>query len=176
MSFMAVDRNADGELVRHGGQDLIRFERRLSHSIERVWAALTEPAQLRAWWGAAEELELVEGGRFTLRWLNEDEHGKAITMHAEITALDPPRLLETTGDVHGVLRWELRPDGDGTLLIFTSTADFSPEERSSALAGWHWHLDMLPDALDGRPFDWPNWRAALNGWQKLHQQYIAKLR
>ena len=30
------------------GRSLIRFERRYPHSMERVWAALTEPEQLRS--------------------------------------------------------------------------------------------------------------------------------
>src|SRR5436853_345373 len=83
--------------------------RHLAHPIERVWAALTEPDQLLAWWGDA-DVDLVEGGRFTMRWLNADDQGNSPVMHATITRLDPPRLLETSGDIHGVLRWELRPD------------------------------------------------------------------
>src|SRR6476620_9774162 len=47
------------------GRSLIRFERRYPHSMERVWAALTEPEQLQQWFGEGDiELELVEGGRF----------------------------------------------------------------------------------------------------------------
>jgi uncharacterized protein YndB with AHSA1/START domain len=47
------------------GRSLVRFERRYPHSVERVWAALTEPDQLRQWFGEGDiELELVEGGRF----------------------------------------------------------------------------------------------------------------
>ncbi len=31
------------------GNTQIRFDRRLAHPIERVWAALTDPDQLREW-------------------------------------------------------------------------------------------------------------------------------
>lgn len=163
-----------GVLERRDGMDVLRFERRLAHPVERVWAALTDPDALRGWWGAADELELVEGGRFTLRWLNTDLDGNGAVMHATITALDPPWLLETSGDLHGVLRWELRPDGDGTLLIFTSTLHLPAEYRSKTMAGWHFHLDALADALGGRPFDWATWATdGMARWDAIHRTYLA---
>lgn len=57
---------ADGVLeTRDDGKHVVRFERHLAHPIERVWAALTEPDELVGWWGEA-EVELVEGGQFTI--------------------------------------------------------------------------------------------------------------
>jgi len=94
-------------------------------------AALTDPAELTGWWGQA-DVDLVEGGKFVLRWLKTDDCGNRAEMHATITRLEPPRLLESTGDLHGVLRWELRPDGDGTLLAFSSTLELP----SSAPGCW----------------------------------------
>jgi len=37
---------ADGVVEQRDGRTVLRFERRLRHPIERVWAALTEPARL----------------------------------------------------------------------------------------------------------------------------------
>ena len=150
---------------------VLRFERRLAHPIERVWAALTEPRELMTWWGEA-EIELVEGGRFTVRWLNTDEHGKGAVMRATITRLEPPNLLETHGDTHGVLRWDLRPEGDGTVLTFSSTLELPEEYRTRVLAGWHYHLDALAEALEGRSVDLvhlPNDR-----WARIHERYAAR--
>ena len=45
------------------GSTTVRFDRRLRHPVERVWEALTDPDELRSWWGDA-KLELVEGGLF----------------------------------------------------------------------------------------------------------------
>lgn len=101
----------DGTLETHGGRQVLRFERRLGHPIEKVWAALTEPAELIGWLAEA-EVELEEGGRVVLRWQNTDEEGNRAVMHATITRLDPPRLIEYEGDVHGLLRWELREEGE----------------------------------------------------------------
>jgi uncharacterized protein YndB with AHSA1/START domain len=159
---------ADGTVERIDGASRVRFQRRLAHPIERVWSALTDPQQLLGWLGAA-EIDLVEGGRFDLRWLNTDERGEPFTMHATITRLQPPHLLETSGDAHGVLRWELQPDGAGTLLTFSSTLDFPEEYRTRVLAGWHYHLDALATALNGGSVDLvhlPNAR-----WETIHAQY-----
>ena len=138
----------EGTLDRQGDRRVIRFERRLDHPVERVWRALTEPDEAVRWWGRI-DAELEPGGRFDVTWLNTDEDGNPFTMHATITELDSPHLLETTGDAHGVLRWELRPDGDGTLLTFTSTLDLPDEYRDRTIAGWHYHLDALETALAG---------------------------
>ena len=39
------------------GEPELRFERRLRHPIERVWAALTDPRELAAWFPAANATE-----------------------------------------------------------------------------------------------------------------------
>jgi uncharacterized protein YndB with AHSA1/START domain len=158
---------ADGVLETVAGDHaVLRFSRRIACPVERVWAALTDPAELTGWWGQA-DVDLVEGGKFVLRWLNTDDCGNRAEMHATITRLEPPRLLETTGDLHGVLRWELRPDGDGTLLAFSSTLELPAEFRTRVLAGWHWHLDALAAFLGGTPADLVN----VTGWDQIHQRY-----
>lgn len=162
---------ADGTLQQCDGETVVRFQRRLAHPIDRVCAAITSPEELRGWLGDA-EIDLRKGGRFVVRWLNTDEHGNAAEMHAVITALEPPRLLETEGDIHGVLRWELEADGDATVLTFTSTLDLPDEFRFRVLAGWHFHLDVLEDALGGKPFDWSTWHMA--DWEKILRQYLVR--
>jgi uncharacterized protein YndB with AHSA1/START domain len=144
----------------------VRFERRLAHPIERVWAALTVPGELVGWWGDA-DVDLHNGGRFVMRWLNTDDQGSRAVMHGTITALEPPRLLEITGDIHGVLRFDLHPDEAGTLLTFSSTVDLPEAYRTKVLAGWHFHLDALADVLDGRSVDLVH----LSGWDRIHDEY-----
>ena len=140
----------------------LRFERRYPHPVEDVWAAITDPARTEAWWGRLEEVELRAGGPYVMSWLNEG----GPTMTARITDVDPPRLLVMEGDIHGRLRFELAPDGDGTRLTFTSTVAEPPEGEHDgvrigwpeALAGWHWHLDALAGA-DVDMADWEELRA-----------------
>jgi uncharacterized protein YndB with AHSA1/START domain len=161
---------ANGEFeVRPDGTSVLRFQRRIPHPVERVWRALTEPVELLRWWGDA-EVDLEPGGRFRMAWLNTDDEGNRAVMEATITALEPPRLLETTGDLHGVLRFELEPDGEETVLTFTSTLDLPAEHRTKVLAGWHYHLDALADALHGGSRDLVN----LPEWPAIHQRYLAR--
>src|SRR5215210_3082354 len=162
----------DGTLERRDGHQVIRFERRLAHPVERVWRAITEPDEIAAWLALA-DIELEEGGRVVLTWQNTDEEGNTAIARGTVSALDPPRLLELDSDIHGVMRWELRPDGDATALTFTSTLALPDEYRSKVLAGWHSHLDFLEDALDGRPIeDWDNW--PIEVWQEHNDRYAAK--
>lgn len=164
---------AEGVLERNdAGLAVLRFERRLGHPVERVWAALTDPGELVRWWGEA-EVEPAVGGRFDVRWLNTDEDGRGAFMRATITRFEPPTVLETSGDIHGVLRWELRPDGGGgTVLAFSSTLELPGEYGSRVLAGWHYHLDALAEILDGGSVDLvhlPNDR-----WERIHGRYAAR--
>ena len=166
----------DGTLEKlDDGRARIRFERRIAHPVERVWAALTDPDQMREWWAAADELELREGGSFTIRWLNSDEQGNVAIARGTVSAIDPPHLIELDSDIHGVMRWELRDaGGDATALTFTSTLELPGEYRLKVLAGWHTHLDLLEDALDGRPVeDWDNW--PIDVWQEHNDRYAAKV-
>jgi len=43
------------------GRPQLRLEKRLAHPVERVWPAITEPAQLSRWFPAQVELELRPG-------------------------------------------------------------------------------------------------------------------
>jgi uncharacterized protein YndB with AHSA1/START domain len=71
---------ADGTIEKSpGGSTTVRFDRRLRHPIERVWQALTDPEELRRWWGDT-KLDPVEGGLFQLRWRNTDEYGNVATL------------------------------------------------------------------------------------------------
>ena len=100
------------------GSTRVRFVRRLSHPVERVWEALTDPAELRKWWGDA-DLDLVDGGRFALRWRNTDEDGSAATLDGAISKLRPTRFLEISATWGSTAQqpsdpdhphWELDPE------------------------------------------------------------------
>jgi uncharacterized protein YndB with AHSA1/START domain len=149
-----------------GDQAVLRFRRRVPYPVRQVWAALTEPAQLAGWWGDA-EIDLKVGGAFVLRWRNTAADGSTAVMQAVITELEPPRLLETSGRPHGVLRWELTPDGDSTVLDFSSTVELPEQYRTMVLAGWHWHLDALAPWLGGTAAD----LVAVTGWDEVHRGY-----
>ena len=150
------------------GRYVLRYERQIRHPISKVWEALTDPAQVEEWWARA-DVELVEGGRARFEWLNGDA-----VAEGHISRLEPPRTIEFDTDIHGRLLWELHPDGDGTRLTLTVTAELPDDYLASVRAGWHVHLDFLEDALDGRPVDWPNWPK--DRWEKHNEVYEASMR
>jgi uncharacterized protein YndB with AHSA1/START domain len=174
---------------RSDGSFQVRFARRIPHPIERVWEALTDPAELRKWWGDA-DLDLVDGGRFALRWLNTDEDGDTATLDGAISKLDPPRLLEITAGwgstatpdpgAPTTLTWELDPDGDHTLLHFTNTIPGAPDHPdatgprttdTTTAAGWHLHLDALAALLAGGQLDIAHPEPL---FEPIHQAYTEK--
>ena len=144
----------------------LRFERRLQHPVQQVWAAITEPDEIEAWWGRA-TVDLRPGGAMRIEWLNSD-----VTMPATITEVDPPHVLEIEGEPHGRLRFELEPDGDATVLRFIARSPVPDDFLSKVQAGWHFHLDALADFVDdGTRIDWPNW--PLDRWQAIHDTYYS---
>lgn len=162
----------DGTATHRDGRTLLRFERRLRHPPERVWRALTDPAELSAWLAEA-VLEPAVGGKFELRWLNAGDAADETIARGTVTAFDPPRLLELDSDIHGRLRWELAPAPEGTHLVFTSDVELPGEYLVQTLAGWHVHLDYLAEALDGARVDWANWTT--DRWQVHHDRYAERL-
>ena len=70
---------------------------------------------------------------------------------------------------------EVRPDGDGTRLVFTASLPAPFAGRIENLAGWHIHLDHLAAALEGRPQAWPAWKAEqLPRWRAIHERYLER--
>jgi uncharacterized protein YndB with AHSA1/START domain len=163
---MIDDGTTDGEVTRHGSQEVIRFERQLPAPPAVVWVALTDPDFLSKWWGEV-TMDLRLGGQFDVCWFNRTPIGERLTMHATITELEPPHVLETSGDVHGILRWELTPESGGTMLVFTSTLDLPEKFRTRTLAGWHFHLLALRHALGGGTVD----LVELPEWAAIHARY-----
>jgi uncharacterized protein YndB with AHSA1/START domain len=140
---------ARAQLETVGDRPVLRLERRLRHSPERVWPMVSDPAELKHWFPAAMSGEFEPGAtiEFTFEGATESSEGQVLTF-------DPPRVFEFSWN-SDVLRIELTPDGDGCLLVFTHT--FNRGESAIArlaagrtAAGWDTCLDTLGARLDGR--------------------------
>ena len=132
------------------GRSFVLFERRLPHSIEKVWAAITEPEQ-REKWAADFEIELKQGGRLEIWFGGECEGPAHVT--GTVTEYDPPRVLQC-----GSMRFELEADGSGCVLRFSDILHFEgprshTQITNSVLGGWHRFLDHLEQALEGKEVD-----------------------
>jgi uncharacterized protein YndB with AHSA1/START domain len=157
-------------LTTDGGRNVLRMERRFRHPVEKVWRALTDPAELGHWFPTNVEVDLVVGGK--IRFVeHSDEYP---SLDGEITDLDPPRLVAYTWD-DDHLRWELRPDGDGCVLTLIHTFDDRYGAASFA-TGWTECINALDLRLDGKPT--PSHEAAeaegLGRFAELHEAFVER--
>ena len=138
----------DGTLVRDGETYAVRFERRLHHPVDRVWRAITDQDELRKWFpDGGVELEFAIGGKVRFAAEGWEDDNELVPREGTVTQLDPPRLLEFTwGD--DPLRFELTPEGDGCVLVFSQTFDGKAAAPRLA-AGWTICLGNLDALLDG---------------------------
>lgn len=145
-----------GRLIRRDGRATLEYRRRYNHPRERVWRALSEPEELAAWFPSTIDGERVTGAPLSFRF----EGVQVDPMRGEMIRFDPPSLLEFSWGPDRV-RFELAPDGDGTLLTLTVTLEVLGKATRDA-AGWHQSLEGLERALAGDPtrtYDPDEWRS-----------------
>lgn len=154
-------------------RESVRITRLLPGPIERVWSYLTEEDKRRQWM-AAGAIELVPGGTVCHVFDNSRLTGKddrpppkyagyagKVTSVGHVIACEAPTLLayswnEESGSPSEV-HFDLEPQGDKVLLTVTHSRIPSRSAMMSFSAGWHTHLDILRDRLEGRepPIFWP---------------------
>jgi uncharacterized protein YndB with AHSA1/START domain len=144
----------------------IRFERLLPGPVERVWAYLTE-SDKRGKWLASGAVEPRVGGQVELHFQHADLSPRkepvpdkyrdlecGATFTAEVTRWEPPRLLSHTWTDGSEVTFELAPQGEQVFLVLTHRR-LPPTKMLSVAGGWHTHLGILVDNLNGsvpRPF------------------------
>ncbi len=148
--------------------ETIRFERILPGPIERVWAYLTE-SDKKAKWLAAGDVEPRVGGKVELNFYHKNltaeddpipekykEMEEGISYTGKVTHWDPPRLLsytwvEESDDVSEVT-FELIPKENNKVLLILTHRKIGDNRDFiiGALAGWHTHLGILVDRLEGK--------------------------
>lgn len=147
------------------------FVRHVRHSPERVWAALTEPAQLSEWAPYTASRDLGSLGEATLTMIDGDATEDIL---ATVTLAERPTLLEYTWGTD-VLRWELAAMAEGTRLTLLHTLkdrDWVPK----VAAGWHLCLDVAEHLLDGQPIGPIRGSEATKfGWGRLNEAYAERL-
>ena len=135
--------------------------RELRHSPEKVWLALTDPAQLREWAPFVTDGNLSTLGTVNLTWV-----GNPKPVETKVTRADAPKLLEC-----GDIRWELQDVGSGTRLTLWHSID--RRFISWGAAGWHIAFDVLDRLLSGTPIGRIDGVEAMKfaGWQRLVGEY-----
>ncbi|HEX8817335.1 MAG TPA: SRPBCC domain-containing protein, partial [Terriglobales bacterium] len=144
-------------------QDSITYEIDIAAPPERVFRALTDPAEARQWGNSPQfqmkiwEMDAQLGGKW--RFLCKETNGKAnkygvdeYDHWGEIVEIDPPKLLAYTWitNFHDdpkhktVVRWDLTPIPQGTRLKVThSGLAHEPKARSDYSQGWPGLLHVI---------------------------------
>jgi uncharacterized protein YndB with AHSA1/START domain len=154
-----METSLDGTVRTAGGRYDVYFERHFDAPVERLWAAVSEPALLEGWLGGpVDELHLAEGGNVVIQI-----HPKGpATVYGKVIRVEPLKVLELTWDVPAwrnvpdffgtTMRWEVCPDGDGSKLILIHSLPGDTAWHVHAMLGaWHLHLDALPATLAAEP-------------------------
>jgi len=146
------------------GNKTITYTRNLSHSIEKVWRAITLEEHRAVWFP---ELSLVKtvGGNAIVNFSGSEcpppEDNPSDVYYCKVIRFEPPNLLEYIGprEHH---RFELLSQGRGCQLTFLATlpdiSTFEDERKTiqsryGVACGWHYKLDEMEWSLDGVPFE-----------------------
>jgi uncharacterized protein YndB with AHSA1/START domain len=160
---------AGGAEIRQDGEKwTLLLVRELRHSPEKVWQALTDPAQLREWAPFDADGSLGRVGT-TVKLTTVGAPTPQVS-ETRVTRADAPRVLEYKWGAQDV-RWELEALGGGTRLTLWHNID----RRFIAMgaAGWHICFDVLDHLLGGNPLGRMVGMEMMkdDGWQRLHSEY-----
>lgn len=161
------------ELIEPG---VIRLQRLLPASAEKVWEYLTD-SEKRGQWLASGEMDLRVSGLVHLNFdhstLSEDDDPipekycsmkNGASQTGRITALEPKKLLrftwESVAEDASEVTFALEEEGAKTLLTITHRR--LPEEQFvSVCSGWHAHTNILMEVLEGK---------STSGFWRLHNR------
>lgn len=149
----------DGTLETVDGRPALRFERPLAHSVERVWRAVSEPAELERWFPAAVAWTPAAGEKL-------DAGG----MTGEVIEVEAPNRLSWTfaGDRYS---FDLAAHDGGCLLVFTHVFDDRALAAQTA-TGWEAYFSRLEPHLAG---DFLSEEDAHEPWEEVHERYAERL-
>jgi len=139
--------------------DTIVQEIAINGSAERIFGALTDPAQRVTWWGSEGrfqtthmESDLRVGGRWVMRGIGMG--GKPFKVSGEYRQIEPPRLLVFTwlpdwqeDAIETVVRFDLEEKRGITTVRLTHSGLTSESSRASH-KGWPQVLSWLKDHVE----------------------------
>jgi uncharacterized protein YndB with AHSA1/START domain len=124
---------------------------------EKVFAAWTDPEQLKRWWGPGPivcpeaHVDLRAGGEYRLA--NREQDGSITWISGRFERVEVPTLLVYTWSVSGMagppslVTVEFRPHPDGTELVLIHARFAEEAVRDMHLAGWTGCIDKLERLL-----------------------------
>ena len=156
------------QVLKDGEKWTLVLVREMRYSPEKVWRALTDPAQLREWAPFDSDGSLgTVGTTVTLTTVGPPTPRVTETT---VTRADAPNALEYNWGGFD-MRWALEALGGGTRLTLWINID--RRFISMGAAGWHICLDVLDRLLAGQPIGRTVGPDAIKfgGWQRLNAEY-----
>jgi uncharacterized protein YndB with AHSA1/START domain len=141
--------------------DAILRELILPASPERVWAALTQPEGLSAWFGQQASVDLRPGGEISFSWDHPD--GERLTNGGVIEVVEPHRRF--------VFRWrpDVGPEHAARVAGITTRVEFTLEPHADCTL-----LRMVESGFAALPPDL--WRTAFDGNDSGWTRELGELR
>jgi uncharacterized protein YndB with AHSA1/START domain len=165
--------SASGARIEKDGETwTLVLVRELRHSREKVWQALTDPAQLREWAPFDADRSLGTAGA-SVKLTTVGAPTPHVT-ETTVTRADAPKLLEYRWGGND-MRWELEPSGQGTRMTLWTIIPRG--FISMGAAGWHICFDVLDHLLGGAPIGrmvGPD-TMKFGGFQRLNAEYARQL-
>jgi uncharacterized protein YndB with AHSA1/START domain len=156
-----------GTYLEYDGRPAVRFRRSYPYPLQRLWAAVTEPDDLKHWFPFRVSMRPRVGGSIEF----SDDSGNPPTS-GTILAYDPPRRLAYTWG-GSELHFELEPTGaDGCTLTLVNVLEASDEASRNA-AGWSVCLAELDKLITGARAGGPHSDTA-EDWASFYDAYRAE--
>ncbi|WP_379140357.1 SRPBCC family protein [Paenibacillus sp. sgz500992] len=115
------------------------------HSVDTVWAMLTQNELLKEWFSELRVKDLRTGG------IIEFDMRDGTFLELEITDFERNSVLEFIWGEDKV-RFELLPEREGCRLQLIETMGKITDHTAKDLSGWHVCLEVIAALLDGKPF------------------------
>lgn len=151
----------EGKLI---DTNTLYFKRLLPGPVEKVWKYLTD-SELRGRWFASGITELKPKGKIEFHFKHDrlsqehdpipdkySEHAEGSTSHGEVLEVDPPNLLKYAWGNDGIVTYRLSEQDNNKVLFELTHEKLSKDKdfRAGVMAGWHTHLNILRDLLEGK--------------------------
>jgi len=143
--------------------DTIVQEISINASAERIFEALTNPAELLNWWGVEGkfqathvECELRPGGSWEIVIQGDCKTGKSARVAGQYREIDRPRLLSFTwvrdeDGIETLVRWEL-DEHDGATKVRVTHSGLNTENLRTRNDGWPLILGLLHAYIEQSEF------------------------
>jgi len=137
----------------------LTLTRRFRARPEKVWAAWTDPEKLIGWFCTSKakpgsmraELDVRVGGRYRVSFdMESGEHSEVGGVYREVVPNE--KLVfswawHSTPERESLVTVSIRPDGAGTLMVFTHEQFFDEAARDNHAKGWDELFGQLETVL-----------------------------